>query len=144
MHKTFLSISSFCISLQTSLNYNDLLEREKNEYINAKRDACKLENLPSPTPQRYRFNKLFFWVWTWPMLCFAKPSWTQFLLIEFPSPNKSSSAGNMICDTKTIHNLDKYLYKLHLSISQGNNKHGCLFLKYLPFRQQLKENRGSK
>lgn len=48
------------------------------------------------------------------MFYFAKPSWTQFLLIEFPLPNKSSSTGKVSCDTITSHYLDEITICINL------------------------------
>lgn len=71
------------------------------------------------------------------MLYFAKPSWTQFPLTEFTSPNKSSSAGEVSCDTKTIHYLEEVSICINLISASIKERQAWIFffsLKYLPFK----------
>lgn len=60
------------------------------------------------------------------MLYFAQPNWTHFLLIEFPSPNKSSSAGKIKFDTKTSHYLDKIIICINLILASIKGRQAWL------------------
>lgn len=73
------------------------------------------------------------------MLHFAKPNWAHFLLIEFQSPNKSSSAGKIKCDTKTSHYLDEIIICINVILASIKERQAWMSFSsnYVPFNDGI-------